>query len=318
MKKLFSLLVLFLSALGMMAQTNGNWSNTHTTQAQGRTVVYAALQVTNGQEVYNGNYTLAAFVGETGKEECRLVFEDNQKGIYYEDQIQDNNTNKVVQYLAIPIPGNYVSDEDNDKPIIFMIKNANGEIYQLTASTAITFRSDGDAYGMPSNPVQLSVTFPTSYSMPSSFDVNVNGTVNLRTLVTVKPDGAAIPQNAWKLEDVKDEATLSGDVLTGIKPIKNAKVSLMNAAGDAALASSNFNVLQPATDIVIVTSSFQVEMNDSKSLTSFMQNLLADKAAYRLTPENSTDTPEWEFEDDSYIQYLVNNTFNRLKINELH
>ena len=130
MKKLFSLFVLLLSTSGIMAQTNGTWENNRDGEANS-TFVIADLQVTNGDPVYVGNYTIAAFVGD----DCRLVSADN-------GEILKGNaaTTSTTKYLLFRIPGNYDNDftKDDGKAITFMIKNAKGEIYELTASETIT------------------------------------------------------------------------------------------------------------------------------------------------------------------------------------
>ena len=320
MKKLLTLLVFLATTIGTMAQTSGLWKNIHNTQAQGRTVVYASLSVTNGDDVYNGNYTIAAFVGQKGQEECRLVCADNAAGVlekFYPEQAQID-----IPYLALQIPGNYnTNNEDDGLPITFMIKKSNGEIYQLTASETINYRQEG-AYGEPVAPVELSVTFPTSYELQSPFEVGVGEEVNLRDLLTVQPKGAAMPQNGWALEGISNgEATLSGDVLKGVKPIADAMVyfvspsTSLEQANIAILARAQFSVVQRATGINIVTATFQVNKNDKNTLTGFMQNK-NNKLAYSLEPSDATGSPEWEIEDDTYITTM--DGWTPVKVGETH
>lgn len=303
MKKLFSLFVLLLSTIGIMAQTNGTWENNRDGEANS-TFVIADLQVTNGDPVYVGNYTIAAFVGD----DCRLVSAD-KGGILKENAA----TTSTTKYLLFRIPGNYSKNgnEDDGKAITFMIKNAKGEIYELTASETITYRGEDVRYGDASSPVHLSVKFPTSISI-KSFDVKVGQTVNLRRMITIEPRDAAEPQNTWALEGIKtpeseDAATLSGDILTGVKPKIGATVKMISHTDDATvaptvLAQTTFNVIQPATGISITTSTYEVELNAGEKLTQFMNNL-DDNKAYSLTPADANVTPEWEIEktEETYI-----------------
>ena len=300
MKKLLTLLVFLATTVGAMAQLTGTWSNTKTGQAN-TTVVYASLSISNTTDVvYGGLFTIAAFVGEAGQEDCRLVFLDNDgtimKTFHPEGAMVD------VQYLALQIPGNYGSTDDDGKPITFMIKKVGSdEIYKLTSSTAITYRAgDGNAYGAPSAPVELSVTLPTSYSLPTSFDVGVGKTVNVRDKITVSPEGAAVPLNAWAIEGpTNGEATLSGDILTGVSVYSNATLKLLKQDGTE-LTSCKFNVVQYATAVNIATTSFQVNKGDKDNLTKFMQNKLSTKS-YSLDPANSVNGVEWEIESSEYI-----------------
>ena len=298
MKKLLTLLVLLATTVGAMAQLNGTWSNTKTGNASS-TVVYAKLSVSNtNYALYAGKFTIAAFVGEAGQEDCRLVFDDNDGNI--------KTTNGGVIYLAMQIPGNYGSTDDSGKPITFMIKTAGtDEIYKLTSSTAITYRAEGDgAYGAPSDPVVLSVALPTSYSL-SNFDVGVGKTVNIRDKITVNPAGSAVPQNAWNIGGISNgEATLSGDELTGVSVISGATLRMVyqvpNSQDVVTLASCTFNVVQYATAVNIATTTFQVNKGDKDNLTKFMQNKLSTKS-YSLDPANSVNGVEWEIESSEYI-----------------
>ena len=60
MKKLMSFLTLLICTMGAMAQS---WSNPHSNNPGGYTVIYANFVVENSNDaVYQGNFTLAAFV----------------------------------------------------------------------------------------------------------------------------------------------------------------------------------------------------------------------------------------------------------------
>ena len=296
MKKLFTLLVLLAATIGAKAQLNGKWENTHTTGYKSRTIINAKLQIKNSSgevvtNVYQGNYTIAAFVGEAGKEECRLVTLDNADGVLFQPDASDASS----KILTLAVPGNYTSDEDNGKPITFMIK-VNSYIYKLNASQTITFKDEGTAYGYPpsTNPVILSMQM-ISHITIAAFNVGVGESINLREQLDVAPSGASIPMNAFKISDQYSEyATLNGDVLSGVKPVNNAILYLVNNMTGGNIESIYFNVIQHATSIQLLKTSLTVGLNDDETLTKFMTD---NVNTYKLLPEGSNDRVRWEITD---------------------
>ena len=319
MKKLFTMLVLLATTIGAMAQLNGTWTNPHTNQAGEFTTVYASLQVKNAANyVYQGNYTLAAFVGYFGEEECRLVTLDNAQGVlqkYLKTQTQ-SQTQFTIAFLTLQVPGNYDDVDDTNKPITFMLKdNASGLIYLLETSEYLTFREN--SWGTPSDPVALTVTLPESYEL-NSFDVDKGGWVYLPDQVSVTPSTASKPRNAWQIVDGYTEyAHISNDTIYGDKPIKGAEITMENFDTGENMAETTFNVIQHATNINIVTQSYTV-IKGLPTLTWFMNNKLTSSSgsikAYSLTPEDANDEVLWEV-DPEYIEYdplKTNNTWGSI------
>lgn len=306
MKKLFTMLVLLVTTIGAMAQLNGTWTNPHNNQAGGFTTVYASLQINNAGNfvAYEGNYTLAAFVGYFGEEECRLVTLDNAPGVKQTFVGQVPTT-----FLTLQVPGDYDDVDDTSKPITFMLKdNGKGLIYRLESSKFVTFGED--SWGSPSNPVKLSVTLPESYEL-NSFDVDKGGWVYLPDQVTVTPSTASIPRNAWHIVDGYTEyAHISNDTIYGDKPIRGAEITMEDFDTGENLAQTTFNVMQHATAINIVTPSFNA-IKGQPTLTWFMNNTLTSSSgpikAYSLTPEDANDEVLWEVNSE-YIEYNPTNS----------
>ena len=134
MKKLLSLLTLLICTMGAMAQ---DWVNPHNNYPGGHTIVFANFVVTNSNNaVYEGNYTLAAFVGD----ECRWSEKDN------------GSSHLLLEgggeFLEIRVPGNYDNVNDMDKSIKFYAMDNMGNIYELIASTTLTYGSEA-RFGEP-------------------------------------------------------------------------------------------------------------------------------------------------------------------------
>ena len=290
MKKLFTLLALLVVAMGASAQ----WTVvTHNDQPQGYTNILASLEVSNGSAVYGGNYTIGVFVGD----ECRLVVQDNDASV-----LKNQNGTRFLQFQ---VPGNYGSVSDEGKTITFKLSNANQDVFELTASTAITFRSDGDTYGYPpsSGLVRLTATLPTQITF-NPFEVEVGKTVNLLDQIVVTPTGAQLPENyTWDLGNSEEFASIEDDVLTGVKVTADpALISMVSKDGNhGILAETTFTVIQHATAINIENATFDVYKNDEGELTYFMLNNGNNKA-YSLVPVTATDEVLWEIEDATYIQ----------------
>lgn len=293
MKKLLTLLVLLVTSIGAMAHLYGPWTNPHTNQPGTFTTIYAKLQITPPANSailapYHGYYTIAAFVGVVGEEECRLVTLDNV----------NTSTIDGTTILTLSVPGNYDNEDDAGKPIYFLLKDNSGLIYQLESSEFITFLGKGeDAYGTPpsTSAIVLSMKMPTNYELPQ-FEVNVGESVKLSDLLVVTPADATKPMLEYSIDpEYTEYASISGDTLTGLKPVTGALVIIGNGESE-----TEFNVVQHATGVSIVTSTYQVEIDDHDALTDFMQNKLTSKA-YSLTPADATDFPSWEFEDESFF-----------------
>lgn len=290
MKKLLSLLTLLICTMGAVAQNwDQDWVNPHSNQAAGKTYVFANFVVVNGANpVYQGNYTLAAFIGD----ECRWMNHDNNEDNFVntDPDIEDEG------YLAIEIPGDYDDESDADKAIKFYAKDSQGNIYELVASTALTYGSEA-RYGEASNPITLTLTYPASINF-TSFEVNKGETVNLLEKLTIEPTDAQLPLNyEWSLVDESNlYATINGDILTATAVTNEASVQLM---ATEYITGGTFSVVNHATAINIVTDEITVYINDEYKLDLFMKNNY-QIYAYSLTPTDATDAVLWEF-DSEYI-----------------
>ena len=302
MKKLLSLLTFFIVTVGASSQ---GWEVVqHDGNPQAYTNIMASLEVSNGSAVYYGNYKIGVFVGD----ECRLIVQDNDASV-----LQNENG---TQFLLFKVPGNYGDVSDESKDITFKLSDSMPNVYELTASEDITFRSDGDTYGYPpsSNLVELTVTLPTTITF-NPFEVEVGQSINLLDQIVVSPDGAKLPENYTWVLPVSNVvyATIEGDVLTG-ENVTNSPVTISMVSKDgnhATLAETTFTVIQHATAINIETANYEVNKNWTDDLTWFMNN--EGNYTYSLVPATATDEVLWEIEDATYIQTNQDGTWTPIK-----
>lgn len=306
MKKLLSLLALFIIAMGVMAQTG--WTNTHTDAAQDRTVIYADFSVVNGDATYAGNWTIGVFVGD----ECRLVAQDNNESVL--------QTFANTHFLKLEVPGNYGTESDLNKDITIKVANSMAAIYTITPSETLKYDPTVTYGTQPSGPrVQLTLTLPSSISL-TTFATEAGNTVDLTNFVS--PDGAVLPDNAkWVIgarndnTDYSAYATVSGSELTAIKPYFVNGVNtyipygvVIDGGNNVPLCEfSQFLIDRTPTAISIVTNEFTVDIDDATTLTRFMDNNFWDAQqnqlkAYTYEPDDMTFPVKWEVSSE-YVTY---------------
>lgn len=306
MKKLLSLLALFIIAMGVMAQTG--WTNTHTDAAQDRTVIYADFSVVNGDATYAGNWTIGVFVGD----ECRLVAQDNNESVL--------QTFANTHFLKLEVPGNYGTESDLNKDITIKVANSMAAIYTITPSEPLKYDPKVTYGTQPSGPrVQLTLTLPSSISL-TPFATEADNTVDLTNFVS--PDGAVLPDNAkWVIgarndnTDYSAYATVSGSKLTAIKPYFVNGVNtyipygvVIDGGNNVPLCEfSQFLIDRTPTAISIVTDEFTVDIDDATTLTRFMDNNFWDAQqnqlkAYTYEPDDMTFPVKWEVSSE-YVTY---------------
>lgn len=307
MKKLLSLLMVMICAIGTSAQQG--WT-ARTGQSQDRTVVIADFSVTNGASVYEGNWRIGVFVGG----ECRLVTSDNAQGVL----THMNNQ----QFLMLEVPGNFDDENDEGKEIVIKVRSSMGDVYTLKPDQTLTWQPE-TTYGVGSGPrVQLALTLPAEVTL-SGFRIDAGNSVDLTNFLNVSPTNAQIPENLiwyvgnnyYQPGDYGQFATISGSTLTAVKPNlsegENQPIPygfVINAGNYNPLfvngnpvENASFYIEQPATTLTIVTETFEVERGFAEELTVFMRNQHNYKA-YSTTPEEITDEVKWEIEDATYIQ----------------
>lgn len=307
MKKLLSLLALFITAMGAMAQVN--WSNTHSNNPGASTVIFADFSVVNGDAAYNGNWTIGVFVGD----DCRLVAEDNAASVL--------KTNGNTKFLELKVPGNYDYESDLNKPIVIKVaSHTNSAIYTITPGTTLTFNPEVTYGTQPSGPrVALTLTLPATAITLSEFAITAGGSIDLTNFVS--PADAQLPENAvWAIGarndniDYSEYATLSGSELSALKPYfvngENTYIPYrlyINGGNNIQIAASQFLIDRRPTSISIVTSEFTVDIDDAETLTRFMSNQYYDAQqnwlkAYEYAPADQTWPVKWEVSTE-YITY---------------
>ena len=307
MKKLLSLLMVMICAIGTSAQQG--WT-ARTGQSQDRTVVIADFSVTNGASVYEGNWRIGVLVGD----ECRLVTQDNATDVL----TSVNNQ----QFLMLEVPGNFDAENDEGKEIVIKVRSSMGDVYTLKPDQTLTWQPQ-TTYGVGSGPrVQLALTLPAAVTL-SGFRIDAGNSVDLTNFLNVSPANAQIPENLiwyvgnnyYQPGDYGQFATISGSTLTAVKPnlsegenlpipygfVINAGNYMPLLVNDNPVENASFYIEQPATTLTIVTETFEVERGSAEELTVFMRNQHNYKA-YSTTPEEITDEVKWEIEDASYIQ----------------
>ena len=306
MKKLLSLLMVMICAIGTSAQQG--WT-ARTGQSQDRTVVIADFSVTNGASVYEGNWRIGVFVGD----ECRLVTQDNATDVL----TSVNNQ----QFLMLEVPGNFDAENDEGKEIVIKVSSSMGDVYTLKPDQTLTWQPQ-TTYGVGSGPrVQLALTLPAEVTL-SGFRIDAGNSVDLTNFLNVSPANAQIPENLiwyvgnnyYQPGDYGQFATISGSTLTAVKPnlsegenlpipygfVINAGNYMPLLVNGNPVENASFYIEQPATTLTIVTGEYSVIINNAEELTMFMKNN-ANVLAYSTNPTEITEQVKWQF-DATYIQ----------------
>ncbi|MCR4921388.1 MAG: hypothetical protein K5945_06730, partial [Bacteroidaceae bacterium] len=283
MKKMFSFLLLMLTTLGMQAQS---WRGTEPIVGDGNsynheTVVYATLT----SNLASPSLNIAAFIGD----ECRAsVYPD------VGTEATGAPTTASGNNYTIRVAGD--KSADMGKTITFKVFDPDSGL-EYTLGTTLQF--DGETHGEPSNPIVLTLTVPTSYTLTLK-EVEVGQSYILKNYVTVD-EGATMPDNlVWRVTygdsgDASNYAKIDNNTkLTGVSPCTGLMLSLMSTAGTGMpLATCMFDVVQYATGINLIQTYLKVNKNDNGAVSAFMQ----PGVSYKLVPEGSSDEVKWETED---------------------
>jgi len=300
MKKMFSLMALLLAYMGVQAQS---WSGTEPADGayNHSTVIYANL-TTN---LLGTNLQIAAFVDG----ECRATAsaETDPTGApaagspLYVLRVQGDRTADQGKAITIRV---YDGDSGNE--------------YTLPQ----TFTFDGLTHGMPSAGETLTLTAAETYALNFT-EAEVGQTYKFTDFLTVTPAGAIRPDfQEWKVEGSDGTTTfewqnyveLTDSTLKALKPYEGLTLALYSApdptgAPGVMLASSIFNIIQHATAIDLVQTTFKVNKGDVGAMSAFMQ----EDVSYKLTPAGSTDAVAWETDDATILQWSARGYFEPIK-----
>ena len=300
MKKIFSLLALVLTCVGVNAQW---WQGLEPDEYayNDNTVVHAQL-TTN---LASTDLNIAAFIDGA----CRASAypERDESGMP-----KMSESGKPVYIFNVR--GNLnTTPSDEGKEIKFMLFDPNtGFEYELNQK--LTF--DGGTHGGNiSNPtINFELTAPVGGWSLNLVEVEVGKRYNLANYLTVEPAGAQLPSNLWwkvfidpdGAQDISPYVLHEDSVVTGVSPYDGLTLQLLSpgdptgsmAAG--LLAECIFNVVQYATGIELIEpTTITVKKDDFGAMSMAMQR----GTAYKLNPENAVDTVEWEVEDATILQW---------------
>ena len=272
MKKLFSLLSFLLIAAGA-------WADYYTPASpytQGDAVIYATVS-TNEADANASSYEVGAFV----------------------DGVCIGNAKPMEsQIYIIRARGN---EDLVGKTIEFRAYNPSSDLeFALTPSQTITFQLTG-TYGLPYQPVTLTLKAPTSYSL-ADIEVEVGKSVNLLDYLTMTPSDATLPLNlVWGFyEEPYDMVSVDGNIMTGV--YTGSTYLYLRGENLTNLAWAKVNVVKYATAINIVTNSITVNVDDYTTLIAFMKNMSEIGEAYRLIPADASNRVYWELKNDGIIE----------------
>ena len=274
MKKLFSLLSFLLIAAGA-------WADYYTPASpytQGDAVIYATVSTNEaGADAYS--YEVGAFV----------------------DGVCIGNA-KPMESQPIYIIRARGNEDLVGKTIEFRAYNPSSDLeFALTPSQTITFQLTG-TYGLPYQPVTLTLKAPTSYSL-ADIEVEVGKSVNLLDYLTMTPSDATLPLNlVWGFyEEPYDMVSVDGNIMTGV--YTGSTYLYLRGENLTNLAWAKVNVVKYATAINIVTNSITVNVDDYTTLIAFMKNMSEMIGeAYRLIPADASNRVYWELKNDGIIE----------------
>ena len=273
MKKLFSLLSFLLIAAGA-------WADYYTPASpytQGDAVIYATVSTNEaGADAYS--YEVGAFV----------------------DGVCIGNA-KPMESQPIYIIRARGNEDLVGKTIEFRAYNPSSDLeFALTPSQTITFQLTG-TYGLPYQPVTLTLKAPTSYSL-ADIEVEVGKSVNLLDYLTMTPSDATLPLNlVWGFyEEPYDMVSVDGNIMTGV--YTGSTYLYLRGENLTNLAWAKVNVVKYATAINIVTNSITVNVDDYTTLIAFMKNMSEIGEAYRLIPADASNRVYWELKNDGIIE----------------
>ena len=301
MKKLLSLMGLLLACVGARAQS---WSGTEPTDDayNHETVIYANL-TTN---LTGTNFIVGAFVDG----ECRA------------------SASPDIDPTGAPMPGaplftlRVKGDISADQGKTIKIRVYDGDTgCEYILPTTFTF--DGQTHGVPSAGETLTLTAAEAYSL-NLIEAEVGQTYMLKDYLTVLPAGAIRPDfQQWMVSDGSGSTTafewwnyveLTDSTLTPKVPYEGLILTLYGASDPTGapgpeLASSFFNIIQHATSIDLISTTFEVNKGDNSAMSAFMQ----EGVSYKLNPTGATDAVAWETNDASILQWNTSGYFEPIK-----
>lgn len=285
-KQILSLLTLLIGVVAAYAQPGG-WNYVGDNAYSGECVVYAKLVDADGQAVdaIDGSWIGAFIDGD-----CRGVAE----AAYY--RLASESTD--FYYFAIRIKG---SAADDGKTITWKYADSSNMIYTVTGKD-LTYENNATTGGTPSDLFPLTFVQPTTKTtFPDTIRVKVGESVDLMTLVNWVPANASHPENAsWIVGDTTI-ASVSGSVLTGVKPSLTGTTirSYMGAFSQNGFYAT-VQVIQPITGMTLkdkYAKGDTVYVADANALKAIMRD------CYTITPADANEPLAWTWSPEDLIRY---------------
>ena len=142
---------------------------------------------------------------------------------------------------------------------------------------------------------------PSAISLPSAIQVKYGETLDLKTKITLTPSNAEFDYSklVWTCSESNwtDFFTITNNVLTTKKPSRNSFHLTASVTGSTLTASTVVTIPNPATGLT-VKSGYETITVFTDGHTELNQKL---KAAFVVTPENTTDYIEYVIADQTVI-----------------
>lgn len=285
-KKILSLLMLLIGVAAGYAQPGG-WNYVGDNAYSGECIVYAKLVDGDGQAIdaIDGSWIGAFIDGE-----CRGVA---QAALY-----SPANEGTGFYYFAIRIKG---TATDDGKAITWKYADTADMIYTVTGKD-LTYENDATTGGTPSDLFPLTFIQPTTKTtFPDTIRVKVGESVDLMSLVNWMPANASRPENAsWIVRDTTI-ASVSGTILTGLKPsITGTGISSYMGAFSQNGFYATVQVIQPITGLTLkdkYANGDTVYVGDANGLKAIMRD------CYTITPADANEPLVWTWSPESLIRY---------------
>ncbi len=289
MKKILFLLAFVFAVASAYAQT---WvAPDEYSEYRYSTVVYARL---------NTNLTSSLVLGAFVNGECKAIAYPDPTGTT--GTSMDSGSPVYTFYLR----SDY--DADLNMPISFRVfDTATGFEYILDSPSETKF-VDQATYGQPSNAVVLTLTAATSFELHFTeaelWTPENPVEYNLKKYMTVTPEGGAFPINLeWSITPEGYAMAADSLLMATVFYDGDLTLNLMTPANPTGaptiLASSTFRIVQHATAIDLINTTFEVNKNDIQSMKDFMQM----GVSYKIEPETSTDQVLWETENSKILSW---------------
>ena len=142
---------------------------------------------------------------------------------------------------------------------------------------------------------------PSAISLPSAIQVKYGETLDLKTKITLTPSNAEFDYSklVWTCSESNwtDFFTITNNVLTTKKPSRNSFHLTASVTGSTLTATTVVTIPNPATGLT-VKSGYETITVFTDGHTELNQKL---KAAFVVTPENTTDYIEYVIADQTVI-----------------